>query len=83
MQEVLSDAQTPQPFPAIRGLLKQRKHVLRAGAAGVGLMVAWLAWRTGYVELYPVAAVLAMTTYYVLKVAGEVVELVAETLMPR
>ncbi|MGI4816028.1 MAG: hypothetical protein ACRYG5_20075 [Janthinobacterium lividum] len=76
-------AEPPAPFPVIRGLLARKKLVLYGGAIGVALLGFWLAFRTGFVELYPIAIVLAFVTYFVLQVAVEVVELVAETLMPR
>jgi hypothetical protein len=63
--------------------LRNRLLVVRGGAAAVALLGFWLAFRSGIVDLYPVAIVLAFAAHMVLKVAVEVIELVAETLMPR
>ncbi|HEY9280150.1 MAG TPA: hypothetical protein VIP51_08760 [Eoetvoesiella sp.] len=73
----------PAPFPLIRRLLSHKKSVINAGTAGTVALVAWAAFRTGFIDLYPVAVVLGVVVYFLLRVAVEVIELVAETLMPR
>lgn len=84
MQQVSdSMAEAPAPFPVIRATLKNKSLIVRLGSAAVALLGSWLAFRTGFAELYPVAIALAFAVNLILKVALEVVELVAETLMPR
>lgn len=84
MQQVSdSMAQAPAPFPVIRATLKNKNLVVRSGSAAVAVLGFWLAFRTGFVELYPMAIALAFAVNLILKAALEVVELVAETLMPR
>jgi hypothetical protein len=82
-QAFYSMAGAPAPFPVIRATLKNKRLVGLSGAVGMGALVAWLAFRTGFVELYPIAIVLGFAAHRLLKVALEVIELVAETLMPR
>lgn len=71
------------PFPMIRGLLQHRRAVVDGTALAVAVLGIWLAARTGWVELYPLALLAAFAARAVLRVAVEVVDLVAETLMPR
>ena len=84
MSDLYTAAQeAPAPFPMIRGLLARKRWISLCGSLGVLLLGGWLAWRTGFAELMPIALVLAGVAHLVLRVAIEVVELVAETLMPR
>jgi hypothetical protein len=73
----------PAPFPVIRGMLRHKRRIPFGGAAALVALGWWLAYRTGLVDLYPIAVVLAAALHCVLRIAVEVVELVAETLMPR
>lgn len=70
-------------WPAIRALLSWRAAVARGGALGVALLGAWLAWRTGWPELLAIGLVAGAAMHCVLRIAIEVVSLVAETLMPQ
>ena len=72
-----------QRWPAIRWVLARRAVVCGSAAAAVVLLGLWLAWRTGWPELVPIAAIAAAALFGVLRVAIEVVSLVAETLMPQ
>ena len=84
MQQISdSMAEAPAPFPVIQATLKNKNLVVRSGSAVVAVLGFWLAFRTGFVELYPMAVALAVAVNLALKAAVEVVELVAETLMPR
>ncbi len=84
MQQVSDPvAEMPEPFPVIRATLKNKNLVVRSGSAAVAVLGFWLAIRTGFVEIYPMAIALAFAVNLILKAALEVVELVAETLMPR
>jgi hypothetical protein len=73
----------PAPFPMIHALLAHRSLVPAAAAFLLTALIGWLGYRTGLPDLYVVAAVAGLSTYWVLKIAIEVVALVAETLMPR
>jgi hypothetical protein len=82
--EQIDDSQcAPVHFPVIRGLLKRKQVVTRGVGLSVVLLGGWLGFRTGFIELYPIALLLGAFAYFVMCVAIEVVELVAETLMPR
>jgi hypothetical protein len=70
-------------WPAIRSLLTWRHRITWGGTLLVVLLAAWLAWRTGWPELALAGAVAAVAVHFVLRVAIEVVSLVAETLMPQ
>jgi hypothetical protein len=70
-------------WPAIRALLAWRDRVTWGGALAVLLLALWLAWRTGWVEIALVGVAAAVAAHCVLRVAIEVVSLVAETLMPQ
>lgn len=74
---------TPVAWPVIRLLLSRRREVCLAGAAGVAVLAFWLAWRTGWPELYAIGVLLGAATHFVLRAAIEVVSLVAETLLPQ
>ncbi|OUM00133.1 hypothetical protein [Variovorax sp. JS1663] len=73
----------PNRWPAIRVLLAWRDRVTLGGALCVALLGFWLAWRTGWPELALFGLLLAAAAHAVLRVAIEVVALVAETLMPQ
>ena len=73
----------PAPFPVIRGMLRHKQGIPFGGAGAVAALGCWLGYRTGAVDLYPIAVLLALAVFFMLRVAVEVVELVAETLMPR
>lgn len=82
MEQTL-EQEAAAPFPQIRSVLKHKRRIVGAASAGVAALGIWLAWRTGVVELYAIALVLAAAVHMAMKVAVEVIELVAETLMPR
>lgn len=84
MNQIVEDAQAPAaPFPLIRTVLKNKRLVVNGGAIAVAALGFWAAYRSGVVDLYPVSLALAAALHLVLRVAVEVIELVAETLMPR
>ena len=76
-------AKPAAPYPVIRGLIRHKQAVTAGGGAAIAALVCWLALRTGFVELYALALLGGAATYLLLRAAVEVVELVAETLMPR
>lgn len=78
-----STAVAPATFPVLRGLIRRKRAVTMGGATAIVLLVCWLAARTGFPELYLFALLIGGAAYGVLLAAIEVVELVAETLMPR
>lgn len=84
MQEAIDEAQAPAaPFPLIRATLGNKFLVVNASTWGVAALGCWAAFRTGWNDLYPVSLALAAVVHFAVKVAVEVIELVAETLMPR
>lgn len=72
-----------QRWPAIRWVLARRAVVCGGSGVAVFLLGLWLAWRTGWPELVLVAAIAAAALFGVLRLAIEVISLVAETLMPQ
>jgi hypothetical protein len=83
LAEELSASASSAPYPVIRALIKHKKSVTAGGAAAIAFLGFWLALRTGFPEIYAFALMSAAVVYAVLRAAIEVVELVAETLMPR
>lgn len=81
---MVSETVVPEPpFPAIALVLRHSRTIL-VGASGIALaLLLWLALRTGWLELVVFAPLAAFAVHFVLRVAIEVVSLVAETLMPR
>lgn len=70
-------------FPAIRTLLAQRRLIVNGGALAVAVLIAWAGWRWSVPELHVAAALAGVAVHFILRVAIEVVSLVAETLMPQ
>jgi len=70
-------------FGAIRRALKHRR--LLEGMAGAVPLVAgaWAAWRIGAPDLAVGGVLLAPLAWFAMRVALEVVDVVAETLLPR
>ena len=84
MNQVFDNAQEPPaPFPLIRAVLRNKRLVVNVSTAAVAAVGFWAAYRTGVPDLYPLSVAMAAAIHLVLKVAVEVIELVAETLMPR
>lgn len=76
--------QVPTPsYPAIRTLLSHRSAIAVGTALAVWLLCAWLGFRLAMPELYVAGAAVGGALWFVVRVAVEVVELVADTLMPR
>ncbi len=71
------------PYPTLRAVISNKRLVTYAGAAGIFGLGCWLAYRTGLVEIVAFATLAGVATYWALTAAIEVVELVADTLMPR
>lgn len=79
----VSSGEQSHPYPTIGALLARKSMVIWIGTLGMLVIVSWVAYRTGVVELYPLALLVAAAIHLVLKVAVELVQLVADTLMPR
>lgn len=71
------------PYPAVVALLRHVRAWTLGPSLAVLLLILWLAWRTGWLELSVVAPIAAWGVYFVMRVAVDVVSLVADTLMPR
>lgn len=83
MFNMVEGSSSKEQFAAIKSLLKHKALVVWVGTIGIALVMIWLGFRTGFADLYVLAAILAAVAYGVLKVAIEVVELVVQTLMPQ
>lgn len=78
------DFQAPAPaYPAVAALIRQARAWTWGAPLAALLLMGWLAWRTGWVELLLLAPFAAWALHAVVRVAVEVVSLVADTLMPR
>lgn len=71
------------PYPAIAALLRHRRRVALGAAIALAVLACWLAWRLQWPELAGIGLLAAGALHFVIRVAIEVVALVAETLMPR
>lgn len=74
---------TIPPYPAIRRLLAWHRGIPLVGAAFALVLGAIAGWRLMWPELYFVGGAAALAAHFLLRVALEVVQLVAETLMPQ
>ncbi|MGO3125971.1 MAG: hypothetical protein ACTIKR_18265 [Advenella sp.] len=71
------------PYPTLLAILKFRTSITISGGAILFLAVCWLGFRLGIPDLYALAMAIGVVVYFALKAAIEVVDLIAETLMPR
>jgi hypothetical protein len=81
-----SDSTQPPPaapYPTLRAVISNKRLVTSIGAAAAFALGCWLAYRTGLVEIYAFAVFAAVAVHWISTAAIEVVELVADTLMPR
>jgi hypothetical protein len=72
-----------QTYPAVAALVRNARAWTRGPALAVLVVLGWLAWRTGWIELAFAAPFAAWAIHFVMRVAVDVVSLVADTLMPR
>lgn len=70
-------------YPTLLAILAHRRAITVGGALFLFIVFAWCGYQSGMVELYVLAVVAASGAYFVVKAVIEVVDLVAETLMPR
>lgn len=73
----------PVQYPTLLAILKRRKEVPFLGAAFAVLLICWCGFRSNMIDLYVLAVIIGLCVYFVLKAAIEVIDLIAETLMPR
>lgn len=76
------DVPTPA-YPAVVTLIRQARAWTWGAPLAVLVVLAWAAWRTGWPELLLAAPFAAWALHFVVRVAVDVVSLVADTLMPR
>lgn len=78
------DFEAPPPaYPAVAALIRQARAWVWGTPLAVLLVSGWLAWRTGWPEILLAAPIAAWALHFVVRVAVDVVSLVADTLMPR
>lgn len=76
--------EAPVPaYPAVAALLRQARAWTWGTPLAVLVAFGWLAWRTGWLEMLLAAPFAAWALHFVVRVAVDVVSLVADTLMPR
>lgn len=73
----------PVQYPTLLAILKHRKEAPVLGASLVILLICWCGFRSDMADLYALAVIIGLCVYFVLKAAIEVIDLIAETLMPR
>ena len=83
MQDISTPDQPTSPYPIIDRLLRHRQNAVLIATVLAALFFVWLAVRTGFPEFYAVAAAAAWVTHLLVRLAIELIALVAETLMPR
>lgn len=74
---------TPPAYPAVVALIRQARAWTWGTPLVVLVVFGWLAWRTGWPEMLLAAPFAAWALHFVVRVAVDVVSLVADTLMPR
>jgi len=77
-----ADSQSTR-YSTLMTILEHRSLITGGGALFMLIGMAWCGFRTGAAEFYVLAVLAAAGVYFILKAAIEVVDLVAETLMPR
>ncbi len=70
-------------YATLLTILEHRRVITVGGALFLLILLGWCGFRTGIAELYVLAGLSAVGAYFVLKAVIEIVDLVAETLMPR
>lgn len=70
-------------YPAVVALIRQARAWAWGAPLAVLLVFGWLAWRTGWPEILLAAPFAAWVLHFIVRVAVDVVSLVADTLMPR
>lgn len=70
-------------YPAVVALIRQARGWVWGAPLGVLVVFGWLAWRTGWPEILLAAPFAAWALHFIVRVAVDVVSLVADTLMPR
>jgi len=79
----LATVQPPEDYRSLRFALRHGKALrLGAGVAAAGI-IGWIGTRTGLPELWAVGAAAGVALHFVLKVALDVLALVADTLLPQ
>ena len=76
--------EVPTPaYPAVVALIRRARAWVWGVPLAVLVVFGWLAWRTGWLEILLAAPFAAWALHFVVRVAVDVVSLVADTLMPR
>ncbi|WP_066271774.1 hypothetical protein [Hydrogenophaga palleronii] len=70
-------------YPAVVALIRHARAWTWGASLAVLVVFGWLAWRTGWPELLLAGPFAAWVLHFVVRVAVDVVSLVADTLMPR
>ncbi len=79
----LPPVQAAEDYQSLRFALRHDK-VMRVGAGvAVAAIIGWIGTRTGLPELWPVGVSAGVALNFVLKVALDVLALVADTLLPQ
>lgn len=78
----MAQQSNPQ-YPTIAFILAQRATIVPIASFAVLLVLGWVAYRIGSVDLGVISVLAAVAVYFALKLLIEIVALVADTLMPR
>ena len=83
--EPIEDSWAPSrpAFPTLDAVVRHARALTYVAAFGVAALTLWLAMRSGWMELIVMAPVAGAVAYFAMRLASEMVALVAETLMPR
>lgn len=73
----------PVQYPTLLTILKYKKWITAAGAVICFLLICWFGFRADMPDLYSLAVLTGLFIYFLLKAVIEVIDLIADTLMPR
>ena len=79
----LAPVQAPDDYRTLRFALRQGKALRLGGGIAVAALIGWVGMRTALPELWAVGIAAGVALNFVLKVALEVLALVADTLLPQ
>ncbi|RYF57905.1 MAG: hypothetical protein EOO27_14155 [Comamonadaceae bacterium] len=76
-------ATTAPAFPMLNTVARHARMLSYGAGVGMLAISLWLGLRMGWIELYVLAPIAGALAYFSVRLAAEMVTLVAETLMPR
>lgn len=79
----LAAVQAPEDYRSLRFALRHGQAMRVGAGVAVAAVIGWIGTRTGWLELWAVGVAAGVALNFVLKVALDVLALVADTLLPQ